>query len=254
MVRRWWSIDMRTLGNKAAIAYGIAALVGIASVVGCVVLATLLRNRLAIEAALRADPAGMLFHHDASVPTGRPRLLVLGDSRAADLARQPIPSWTIVNRGISGQSSAEVLARGCRDLVLLEPDRVLLVVGINDLKSNDREDTVERAAAAIDELARVAAKLGVALTVVAVWREGDASDPRRLLLPPDFHDRVARLNERLRSIAAAHGASFLPVDFLLNTEGLVSTEFAKDTLHLNDTGNELLAARISSSLPPTPAR
>jgi lysophospholipase L1-like esterase len=242
---------MRKLGNKVTVACALAALVGFA---GCVVLANIVRSRLAIEAELRADPARMLLHHDASIPASRPQLLVLGDSRAADLARQSIAPWTVVNRGVSGQTSAEVLARASRDLVLLAPDRALLVVGINDLKSNECESAVEQAAAAVEEVAQVASKLRVPLTIVAAWGASDVRSIRGMLLPSDLNSRVQRLNERFHSIATSHNASFLPVDFLLDDAGLVSAALAKDTLHLNDTGNELLAARISSSLPPTPAR
>jgi len=236
---------MRVSRNHVLVAISVLAIGGIGS---CVVLGWLLGHRLRIEASLRSDPAGLAIHRGETVPDARPRLLVLGDSRASHLAGQPFSPWSAINRGIPGQTASEVLARGARDLVLLAPDQAVLIVGINDLKTGDADTTVDRAAASIEELARVAQTLRIPLLIVEVWREGDVFEARSLLLPSDLDTRVAALNERIRGIAAETDARCLPTDFLLDDSGRVRAENARDTLHLSDDGNALLAATIASSI------
>lgn len=225
-----------------------AALVTILAIVGSIAFGWLLWARLRIEAGLRADPAGLAAHRGQDVPEGRPRLLILGDSRASHLAGQPFSPWSAINRGIPGQTASEVLARGARDLVLLAPDQAVVIVGINDLKTGDADTTVDRAAASIEELARVAQTLRIPLLIVEVWREGDVFEARSMALPSDLDTRVAALNERVRGIAAETGARCLPTGFLLDDSGRVRAENARDSLHLSDNGNALLASSITSSI------
>lgn len=242
---------MRLNRNHVLTAAVVVALAGIGS---AVTLGLMLRTRLQLESRLRADPAGLAAHRKQTIPEARPRLLILGDSRAFDVARQPFTPWNPINRGIAGQTASEVLARGTRDLVLLEPDQAVLIVGINDLKTGDADEAVARAADSIHDLARVAQRLEIPLLIAEVWRDGDVMEVRSLLLPSDLGARVAALNRRIRAIAEETGAGCLPIDFLLDDDGRVRAINARDALHLSDEGNALLASTISSSLNPPKER
>ncbi|MGI6737155.1 MAG: GDSL-type esterase/lipase family protein [Anaerovoracaceae bacterium] len=52
------------------------------------------------------------------------------DSFPAGIARQT--GWEVLNRGINGQSTAEILARFDRDVLAEKPQRMLLLTGAND--------------------------------------------------------------------------------------------------------------------------
>jgi lysophospholipase L1-like esterase len=43
------------------------------------------------------------------------------------------PDWTVLNRGIDGQRSDEILARFDRDAVKIKPNYVIILAGVNDI-------------------------------------------------------------------------------------------------------------------------
>jgi lysophospholipase L1-like esterase len=54
------------------------------------------------------------------------------------------PEWTVVNRGINGQSSDEILARFERDAVQERPAFVIILAGVNDVHQGVPVSIVEQ--------------------------------------------------------------------------------------------------------------
>src|SRR5690606_10344780 len=85
--------------------------------------------------AVRLDPFG-LEAYPLSVNRPDGRLFVLfGDSRAAWWPEPDLAGLTVMNRGIGAQTSAQALARFAAHITPLQPDIVLIQVGVNDLKT-----------------------------------------------------------------------------------------------------------------------
>ena len=68
-------------------------------------------------------------------PKGRKmRVIFIGDSR---IARWPTAAlddrWQVVNRGIAGETAAQLRQRFSTDALALEPDLLVIETGINDL-------------------------------------------------------------------------------------------------------------------------
>lgn len=63
----------------------------------------------------------------------RPGVVMIGDSITA---RSPFATRNIVNRGIAGQTSAQVMARFQQDAIALKPQVIHILVGINDVSGN----------------------------------------------------------------------------------------------------------------------
>ena len=124
------------------------------AVAGCLTLGAMVRRRLAIEGRLREDPLGLSTLPPVDPLPPSPRLLLTGDSRAAHLGQPWCPGWSVINRGIAGQSAEQVAARLARDLLLLKPDHVVVIAGINDLMDGPRS-RVDRAAAALEDVIRL---------------------------------------------------------------------------------------------------
>ena len=82
----------------------------------------------------------LLFQGDSITDAGRsrnPEAPDLGNGYpkfAAQLIRERFPdiSWDFINRGISGNRAADLLARWQEDCIDLQPDVVSLLIGIND--------------------------------------------------------------------------------------------------------------------------
>jgi lysophospholipase L1-like esterase len=214
----------------------------------------LLDRRLRVESSLRRDPLGLTTLPPLPDSPTRPVLLLTGDSRAAHLGTPSFEGWTVVNRGISGQTTDQVAARFARDLLLLRPEHAVVIAGINDLKSGESSQRIASASVSLTDMARLARVAGVPLTFVEVWGRGDVVSARGLLFPDDLPARLSELNAALRKAAIGTGASVVSPAPLLTNDGLVATSLAEDDLHLNAEGNRQLAMIIAAALPPTETR
>lgn len=54
------------------------------------------------------------------------------------------PEWTVLNRGINGQRSDEILSRFRRDVVQESPDYVIVLAGVNDVYQGRPRESVEQ--------------------------------------------------------------------------------------------------------------
>src|SRR2546425_11249722 len=59
------------------------------------------------------------------------------------------PEWTVLNRGINGETSGEIRARLPRDVLEVRPAFAIILAGVNDIFGGQGAETVERHLAAI---------------------------------------------------------------------------------------------------------
>src|SRR2546428_4888367 len=59
------------------------------------------------------------------------------------------PDWTVLNRGINGETAAEIRARFERDVLAARPQYAILLAGVNDIYCGDHAEAVERHLAAM---------------------------------------------------------------------------------------------------------
>ena len=209
-------------------------------------LAWQLDRRLGIESELRADPGGLSIHRGLET-TSSPSLMILGDSRASALGQPRFPGWSVLNLGVAGQTTTEILSRAGRDLVLHRPDALVLIAGVNDLKSGPGGPAVSGAAEAIDDILKITSSLEIPVLVMDTWPHASI-DLRSILLPDDLPDRCLALTRENRNRPEAPNVRFAEVTGLIGDDGLVRTRFARDGLHLNDEGNRLVLKAIGAFL------
>ena len=228
------------------LSWTIAALAMIASIL----LAIELRGRIQNESRIRSDTAGLTQHRGVPTKKGRPLLLVTGDSRAAAIGDESLGRFTIENRGLPGQTSIELVARIGRDLAQLKPDHVVVIIGVNDIKSMQPEPgQVQRTITSIRELIDIAGAMRVPMTICTVWPAAANPSVRGFLLPMEFNGIITELNEKIREAVAHTEVTLIFVEDLLSEDGInVRSEFAKDALHLNSRGNEILRKSILESI------
>jgi len=86
------------------------------------------------------DPLGLRnavtgWHAESRPATGDTTVVFLGDSRAEQwVFPTGLPGFRFINRGIDGQTSAQVLYRFAQDVLPLQSDIIVIQVGINDLR------------------------------------------------------------------------------------------------------------------------
>jgi len=71
------------------------------------------------------------------------------ESQYAHWMMQSHPEWTVLNRGINGETSEEIRARLPRDVLQAHPACAIVLAGVNDIFRGDRPETVERHLAAM---------------------------------------------------------------------------------------------------------
>jgi lysophospholipase L1-like esterase len=71
------------------------------------------------------------------------------ESQYAHWMMEAHPDWTVLNRGIDGQTAAEIRGRFEQDVLRAKPAYVILLAGVNDIFGGSEAESVER------ELARM---------------------------------------------------------------------------------------------------
>jgi lysophospholipase L1-like esterase len=142
-----------------------------------------------------------------------------------------------INRGISGQTTPQMLIRFHQDVVNLKPKVVVLLCGINDIAGNTGPSTLEMIQdniAAMAEIAR-ANKINVVLSSVLPafdfpWKPG--MEPA---------NKVIALNTWIKAYAAQHKLIYLDYFSAMKDErnGL-SEELAKDGIHPTKKGYAIM--------------
>lgn len=66
------------------------------------------------------------------------------ESQYAHWMMQAHPDWTVLNRGINGQTSSEIRSRFARDVLRERPAYVVILAGVNDVYGGASAESVER--------------------------------------------------------------------------------------------------------------
>lgn len=170
----------------------------------------------------------------------RPAVVFMGDSITERWA-QGDPSWfaqgDYIGRGISGQSSSQMIVRFAHDVVALRPRVVHLMAGTNDIGGATGPLTED------EYLANMGAMLDLARANNIKVVLGGLPPMSRLLPRPEFDVRpwVRRLNARLKLLAAERGALF--VDYytpMALTNGDFDPRYANDGVHPTRAGYAIM--------------
>src|SRR5256712_11713058 len=71
------------------------------------------------------------------------------ESKYAHWMMRSHPEWTVLNRGINGETAEEIRNRLPRDVLPERPAYAIVLAGVNDIFGGDRPETVERHLAAM---------------------------------------------------------------------------------------------------------
>ena len=166
---------------------------------------------------------------------GRPRVIFLGDSitQSWNLADLGLTRLEVINRGISGQTTPQMLVRFRQDVVDLRPAVVHILAGTNDFAENTGPTTLDAIEDNIRSMVEIAeanhirvALASVLPTVDYPWRRGLQPAPR-----------IVALNDWVRAYATRHGLVY--VDYysaLVDARGAFRAELADDGVHPNPAG------------------
>ncbi len=151
-----------------------------------------------------------------------------------------------VGRGISGQTSSEMLVRMRQDVIALHPKVVVILAGTNDIAQNNGFITLEHILGNIQSMCELAKSNGIRPVLCSLvpvrsfyWNEGIRDVP----------ERVQLLNTMIRAYAETSGIVY--VDYwsaMAAADGGLRDGLSNDGVHPNDAGYAIMEPLILRAL------
>ena len=202
---------------------------------------------------LRTDWANLARFREADRMLPRPgtnenRVVFMGNSITENWQQYfatMFPGKPYVNRGISGQTTPQMLVRFRQDVVALEPAAVVILAGTNDIAGNTGPSTLEMIEGNIASMAELAKANGIAVVLTSVLPVRDYPWKRGL----DPAPRIIALNSWIRDYAAKHGAIYVDVHrAMADTQGGMRSGLSSDGVHPNETGYRIMAPLVQRGI------
>lgn len=174
---------------------------------------------------------------------GEQRVVFYGDSITDIWGRRGdetkfFPGKPYVNRGISGQTTAQMVVRFRQDVVDLEPKLVVILAGTNDLAGNTGLSSLKMIEDNFESMDEIAKANGIKVILASVLPVSDY--PWRRGLHPA--DKVRELNAWLKGYAARRDDVYLDYySAMTNAEGGLDAKLASDGVHPTPAGYAIMA-------------
>src|SRR5262245_30570616 len=152
-----------------------------------------------------------------------------------------------INRGISGQTTPQMLIRFRPDVIALKPRAVLILAGTNDIAGNTGPMTLEMIENNYASMAELAKANGIKVIFASVLPIHDYG--RTKVSERRAPEQILKLNEWLKSYCKANGNIYLDYfSKMVDDKGMLKVELANDGLHPNAEGYKVMAPLAESAI------
>ena len=216
--------------------------------------------KVAQERVLRDDKilqdwANLARYKDANAQLSAPeateaRVVFMGDS-ITDIWQHPqfggfFPGKPYIDRGISGQTTPQMLIRFRPDVIELQPKVVVILAGTNDIAGNTGPMTLEEIEGNLASMSQLAHTNGIRVvlaSVMPVYDGGHNREGKQVMMtdrrPPA---KILALDEWIKKYAAEHHDVYL--DYfaaMVDRQGFLKRDLSEDGLHPNKAGYAVMA-------------
>ena len=205
------------------------------------------------EARLRDWPA-LARYREANTQTAaaksEDRVVFMGDS-ITDSWDDPkyggfFPGKPYIDRGISGQTTPQMLIRFRPDAIALQPRVVVILAGTNDIAGNTGPMTLAAIEDNLTSMFDLAHANGIRVVLASLlpisdYEKNKDGQPiiRSKQRPPE---QITSLNAWMKKYAAAHGGIYLDYySAMADEKGFLKEELSEDGLHPNQKGYDIMA-------------
>jgi lysophospholipase L1-like esterase len=186
---------------------------------------------------------------------GEARVVFMGDSITEGWGQSGVtpppdrpaffPGKPYLNRGISGQTTPQMLVRFRPDVINLKPKVVVILAGINDIAENTGKTTLEAIEDNFSSMSEIARANGIRVVLCSTlpasafpWHPGLEPAPK-----------VKALNTWLKSYAAKNNLVYVDYYTLMaNAEGGLKADLGSDGVHPNKLGYEIMAPLVEAGI------
>ena len=195
---------------------------------------------------LRTDWANLARYRPANAElpppvSGEQRVVFMGNSITDSWARlfpTMFPGKPYVGRGISGQTTPQMLVRFRQDVVALKPAAVVILAGTNDIAGNTGPSTLEMIEDNLQSMTEIAKANGIRVVLSSVlpvfeypWRKGLEPAPK-----------IVALNAWLKDYASRAGAVYLDYhSAMADARQGLPPALSSDGVHPNEAGYRIMA-------------
>jgi lysophospholipase L1-like esterase len=179
-------------------------------------------------------------NEDARIPSpaiGEVRVVFLGDSITDFWGRKYGKFFSgkpYFNRGISGQTTPQMLIRLQQDVIALKPTVVVILAGTNDLAGNTGPESLEDIEANLASIVQLANTNGIRTVLSSILPVCDYIHPRTAGRPPQ---KIIELNSWMKSYCARSSCVYLDYyTSMVDGQGMLAKDLTNDCLHPNDAG------------------
>jgi lysophospholipase L1-like esterase len=177
---------------------------------------------------------------------GEKRVVFMGDSiTEAWKIEASFPGKPYINRGISGQTTPQMLVRFRQDVIALKPSAVVILAGINDIAGNTGPETLEQIEDNLASMTELATANHIRVVLCSVLPAFDFSWSPGMMPAP----KVAALNEWIKGYAAEKG--FVYVDFysaMKDDRGGLPASLSRDGVHPLPAGYAIMAPLVEAGI------
>lgn len=239
----------------------IALLVMLAASLVCNLLLGLAARHYYISAKLRAAEPTFVQHYSRQNLTvqstkGHQFIALFGDSRIAAWNPAPrIAGYDLVNRGIGGETTAQMLYRFNSDVLALRPEFVVIQAGINDLVAAGLAPDAEARIFSntftnIASMVEQAKASGIKVILLTIIPPATPGLFRRIVWSERIAILVAETNQKLALLNAPPSVRVIDTQRALQTaDGAWKENVILDTLHLAPAGYTELNSAVSHLFP-----
>ena len=221
----------------------------------CPELAAALRTVAANDARLR-DWANLTRYREANHGITNAEVVFMGDS-ITDLWQQTrfggfFLGKRYVDRGISGQTTPQMLLRFRADVLNLKPKVVVILAGTNDIAGNTGVTTNEDVQGHLASMSELAVAHGVKVVLASITPVSEYHLANPNAVPQTTSRPMARIraiNEWIRTYAAARKHVYLDYfSAMVDSTGLLKAELSGDDLHPNAQGYAVMAPLAEAAI------
>jgi len=167
----------------------------------------------------------------------------MGDSITDNWGRQYgkfFPGKPYINRGISGQTTPQMLIRFRPDVIALRPAVVVILVGTKDIAGNTGRTTLEAIEDNLTSMVELARANGFRVVLASLLPACDYIKPQTPRRPME---KIIALNAWIKDYAVKNKLIYLDYySAMLDNNKVLKRELTYDGLHPNDAGYEVMGA------------
>lgn len=171
------------------------------------------------------------------------------ENRVVFIGNSIIESWTpyfqtmfpgrqFIGRGISGQTTPQILVRFRQDVIALQPKVVVILAGTNDIAGNTGPATLEMIEGNLTSMVELAKSNGIRVVLTSVlpayaYKWNPSIEPAQI---------IVALNQWMRDYASKTGITYLDLHSPMADErGGMKSEYSLDGVHPTEAGYRVMA-------------